>query len=89
MKLVSTSYIERSNLTWRMTNRRMTRLTNGFSKKLENHAYQLAINFMHYNFVRIHKTLRCTPAMEAEITDYVWSIEDLLSLDMWGTSKVA
>lgn len=82
-ELITTSYVERSNLTWRMSNRRMTRLTNAFSKKAENHAHQLAINFMHYNFVRIHQTLRCTPAMAAGITEYAWSIEDLLTLDMW------
>lgn len=85
-KLISTSYVERSNLTWRMTNRRMTRLTNAFSKKVENHAHQLAINFMHYNFVRIHKTLRCTPAMAAGVTENVWTIKDLLTLGMWAAA---
>lgn len=89
MKHVSTSYVERSNLTWRMGNRRMTRLTNAFSKKVENHSHQLAINFMHYNFVRIHKTLRCTPAMAAGITNHVWEISDMLTLGMWAEKKVA
>jgi len=86
---ISTSFVERSNLTWRMSNRRMTRLTNAFSKKVENHAHQLAINFMHYNFVRIHRTLRCTPAMAAGITDYVWQMSDLLDLRMWTQADAA
>ena len=58
---------------------RFTRLTNGFSKKAENHAYQVALHFMHYNFCRIHKTLRVPPAMEAEITDHVWTIKETLA----------
>jgi len=86
---ISTSYIERSNLTWRMSNRRFTRLTNGFSKKLSNHAHHLAINFMHYNFVRIHKTLRCTPAMAAGLTNHVWDMSDLLTLEMWREERAA
>ena len=77
-KHVSTSYVERQNLTMRMSMRRFTRLTNGFSKKVENHAYAVAIHYMHYNFCRIHQTLRCTPAMEAGITDHVWTIEEML-----------
>lgn len=77
-KHISTSYVERQNLTMRMSMRRFTRLTNGFSKKVENHAYAVAIHYMHYNFCRIHKTLRVTPAMEAGITDHVWSIEEML-----------
>lgn len=77
---VSTSYVERQNLSMRMGMRRFTRLTNGFSKKVENHAHALAIYFMHYNFVRIHSTLRCTPAMEAGITDKLWSLEDMAAL---------
>ena len=60
--------------------RRFTRLTNAFSKKCENHEHALAIYFMHYNFVRIHQTLRCTPAMEAGVTDRLWSIEDMAAL---------
>jgi IS1 family transposase len=79
-KHISTSYVERQNLTMRMSMRRFTRLTNGFSKKIENHAYAVAIHYMHYNFCRIHKTLRVTPAMEAGITGHVWSTEELASL---------
>jgi IS1 family transposase len=75
---ISTSYVERQNLTMRMGMRRFTRLTNGFSKKVENHAYAIAIHFMHYNFCRVHATLRVTPAMEAGITDHVWTIEEML-----------
>lgn len=75
---ISTSYVERQNLTMRMGMRRFTRLTNGFSKKVENHAYQIALHFMHYNFCRIHKTLRVTPAMEAGLTDHVWTIEEMI-----------
>jgi IS1 family transposase len=78
MKHVSTSYVERQNPTMRMQMRRFTRLTNGFSKKVENHAYALAIFYMHYNFCRVHMTLRVTPAMEAGITDHVWTIEEML-----------
>jgi IS1 family transposase len=79
-KDISTSYIERQNLTVRMSNRRFTRLTNGFSKKVENHAHQLAIHYMHYNFCRVHKTLRVTPAMEAGIADHVWTLEEIVKL---------
>lgn len=63
----------------RMSMRRFTRLTNGFSKKVENHAYAVALYFMHYNFVRIHQTLRCTPAMEAKVTDHLWTVEEMIS----------
>ena len=80
MKHVSTSYVERQNLTMRMSMRRFTRLTNGFSKKVENHAHALSLYFMYYNFVRIHKTLRVTPAMEAKVTDKLWSMEDIVNL---------
>ncbi len=79
-KHVSTSYVERQNLSMRMGMRRFTRLTNGFSKKFENHAHQVALYFFHYNFCRIHKTLRVTPAMEAGLTDHVWALEELCSL---------
>ena len=79
-KHISTSFVERQNLTMRMSMRRFTRLTNGFSKKLENHAHQVALYFMHYNFCRIHKTLRVTPAMEAGLTDHVWTLEELCGL---------
>ena len=77
---VSTSFIERQNLTMRMSMRRFTRLTNGFSKKIENHAHAIALHYMYYNFVRIHKTLRCTPAMAANVTSKLWSIEDIINL---------
>lgn len=75
---ISTSYIERQNLTMRMQMRRFTRLTNAFSKKLENLKAAVALHFAHYNFVRIHSTLRGTPAMEAGVTDRLWSIRDLM-----------
>lgn len=77
---VSTSYVERQNLTIRMQNRRFTRLTNAFSKKIENLEHSIALHFMHYNFGRIHKTLRVTPAMESGIADHVWSIEEIAAL---------
>jgi IS1 family transposase len=79
-KHISTSFVERQNLSMRMGMRRFTRLTNGFSKKLANHAHQVALYFMHYNFCRVHKTLRVTPAMEAGLTDHVWTIEELCGL---------
>jgi hypothetical protein len=77
---VSTSYAERQNLTLRMNQRRFTRLTNAFSKKLENHALSVALHYMHYNFCRIHKTLRVTPAMAAGVTDRLWTVADLAGL---------
>lgn len=77
---VSTSFVERQNLTMRMSMRRFTRLTNGFSKKIENHGHAVALHFMYYNFVRVHKTLRVTPAMESGLTDHVWTLEDLVGL---------
>ncbi len=77
---ISTSFVERQNLSMRMGMRRFTRLTNGFSKKLENHGHMVALYFMHYNFCKIHQTLRVTPAMEAGITDHVWSVEELVAL---------
>jgi IS1 family transposase len=77
---ISTSFVERQNLTMRMGMRRFTRLTNGFSKKIENHAHAVALHFMHYNFCRVHKTLRVTPAMEAGITDHVWEIAEIIDL---------
>lgn len=76
---VSTSYVERQNLTMRMSMRRFTRLTNGFSKKLDNHIHALALYFVFYNFTRIHKTLRMSPAMAAGITDRLWSLEDVIA----------
>jgi len=77
---VSTSYVERQNLTMRMNMRRFTRLTNGFSKKVENLYYAVALHFMYYNFCRIHQTLRVTPAMEAKITDHVRDIQEIIRL---------
>jgi IS1 family transposase len=77
---VSTSFTERQNLTMRMSMRRFTRLTNGFSKKVENHEAAIALHFMHYNFARIHQTLRCTPAMQAGVSDHVWSFEEIVNL---------
>jgi IS1 family transposase len=79
-KHISTSYVERSNLTFRMSSRRFTRLTNGFSKKVENHAHAVALHAMHYNFCRVHKALRVTPAMEAGIADHVWELKDILNI---------
>jgi IS1 family transposase len=78
--LASTSIVERQNLTMRMSMRRFTRLTNGFSKKTENHSAAVALYFMYYNFGRIHQTLRVTPAMEAGLSDHVWSIDEIVAL---------
>jgi len=77
---ISTSYVERQNLTMRMGMRRFTRLTNGFSKKVENLEHAVSLHFMHYNFARIHKTLRVTPAMAAGVSDHVWSLEEIAEL---------
>jgi IS1 family transposase len=86
----STSHMERWNLTLRMQNRRFTRLTNGFSKKLENHAYMLAITMVFYNFCRKHKSLGGkTPAMAAGLTDYRWTASDMLALDVWTNALAA
>jgi IS1 family transposase len=79
-KYVSTSHVERQNLTMRMQMRRFTRLTNAFSKKVENHAHAVALHFMFYNFCRVHKTLRVSPAMAAGVSDRLWSIEDIAKL---------
>ncbi|MEZ5405113.1 MAG: IS1 family transposase [Verrucomicrobiia bacterium] len=79
-KKISTSYVERQNLTMRMSMRRFTRLTNAFSKKIENHYCAIALHFMYYNFCRIHQTLRVTPAMEAGISDHVWSLDETIEL---------
>lgn len=79
-KDISTSLIERQNLTMRMQMRRFTRLTNAFSKKIENHEHAIALHFMFYNFARIHQTLRITPAMAAGISDHVWSIDEIVGL---------
>ncbi len=80
MDKVSTSHVERQNLTMRMGMRRFTRLTNGFSRKVENLAHAVALHFMYYNFGRIHKTLRVTPAMEAGIADHVWTLAEIAGL---------
>jgi len=79
-KHISTSYVERQNLTMRMSMRRFTRLTNGFSKKVQNLEHAVSLHFMHYNFARIHKTLRVTPAMEAGIADHVWTLQEVAHL---------
>jgi IS1 family transposase len=79
-KHISTSYVERQNLSMRMGMRRFTRLTNAFSKKVENHAHAVALYFVHYNFVRVHGTLGVTPAMSAGLTDHVWSLEEIVGL---------
>ena len=75
---ISTSYIERQNLTMRMSMRRFTRLTNGFSKKVENHRAAVGLHFAHYNYVRMHRTLRMTPAMAANVSSRLWSLEELV-----------
>jgi hypothetical protein len=77
---VSTSYVERHNLTIRMSNRRFTRLTNAYSKKVENHAHAFALFAMYYNFVRIHKSLRVSPAMAAGVTETLWSMQDMVAM---------
>jgi hypothetical protein len=79
-KHISTSHVERQNLTMRMCMRRFTRLTNAFSKKIENHEASVALHFVYYNFCRIHQTLRVTPAMAAGVTDRLWDVEDLTKL---------
>ena len=87
-KHISTSYSERLNLNIRMGNRRMTRLTNAFSKKAENHTHMMAIYFMHYNFVRIHQTLKITPAMAAGVTKKLWEMSDMVAvLEEWESSN--
>jgi hypothetical protein len=89
MKHVSTSYAERNNLNIRMHSRRMTRLTNAFSKRMENHAHAMALHFLYYyNFVRIHKTLKVAPAVAAGVTDQLWEVADMVNvLEAWETSK--
>ena len=79
-KHISTSYVERQNLTMRMSMKRFARLSNAFSKKIENHIHAVAIHYMHYNFARIHKTLRTTPAQAAGVTDRLWEIADIVNL---------
>ncbi len=87
-KHISTSYVERQNLTMRMSLRRFTRLINAFSKKIENHAHAVALHFMHYNFVRIHQTLKITPAMAAGVTGHLWEVSDIVGL-LEAREKVA
>jgi IS1 family transposase len=88
LKHVSTSYAERNNLNIRMHSRRMTRLTNAFSKKMENHAHAMALHFLYYNFVRVHKTLKVTPAMAAGVTDRLWEVADMVGvLEAWEVSQ--
>lgn len=92
---VSTSYVERANLTMRMGMRRFTRLTNGFSKKIENHEHAIALHFMHYNFCRKHESLKMTPAMAAGVADHIWTLAELIALlpdqpaAAWGSRKKA
>jgi len=87
-KHVSTSFVERSNLTIRMHTRRFTRLTNAFSKKVENHAHAVALHMMYYNFVHVHQTLRMTPAMAAGVTKRLWEISDVVDvLEAWETTR--
>jgi hypothetical protein len=87
-KYINTSYLERANLTMRMHMRRFTRLTNAFSKKFENHCRMVALYAVWYNFIRIHKTLRVTPAMESSIVDHLFSFEDMVGIvDEWEASQ--
>lgn len=79
-KHISTSYVERQDLTMRMSMKRFARLSNGFSKKVENHEHMVALHYMYYNFARIHKSLRVTPAMEAGVADHVWSLDEIIAL---------
>lgn len=88
-KHVSTSYVERQNLSMRMSMRRFTRLTNAFSKKIDNHRHAVALYFAYYNFCRVHQTLRVTPAMEAGLAEHVWTLEELVSLLDQEKSAVA
>jgi IS1 family transposase len=86
---ISTSYVERQNLTMRMHIRRFTRLTNGFSKKVQNHMHSVALFYMHYNFAKVHQTLRVTPAMEAGLATSIWSIQDIVELAEPALSSAA
>jgi hypothetical protein len=85
---ISTSFVERQNLTMRMSMRRFTRLSNGFSKKAENHAHSVAIHFMHYNFVRIHQSLPVTPAIAVGVTTKLWSLTDMVRvIEDWEAAR--
>lgn len=88
-KHISTSFVERQNLTMRMHMRRFTRLTNAFSKKLENHGHSVALFYMHYNFAKVHQTLRVTPAMGAGIANHVWSIQEVVDLTEPAITRAA
>jgi hypothetical protein len=89
-KKISTSYVERHNLTMRMSIRRLTRLTNAFSRKIENHAHAMSIYFMNYNYVRIHQTLRVTPAMAAGVTTKLWDLTDMVRvIENWEAERAA
>jgi len=88
MEHASTSCVERQNLTMRRSMRRLTRLTNGHSKKAENHANAVALHFMHYNFCRVHQTLRVTPATEAGVSDHVWELWEVVRLMDYVAMKV-
>lgn len=89
-KHISTSYVERQNLNIRMGLRRFTRLTNAFSKKMENHVHALSIYFMHYNFCRIHTTLRVTPAMAAYVSQKLWSMDDVVAMiEEWEAASIS
>jgi hypothetical protein len=89
MKHVSTSYAERNNLNVRMHSRRLTRLTNAFSKKVDNHKYAMALHFLYYNFVRIHQTLKMSPAMAAGISKRLWEMKDVVEmLEAWEASQL-
>jgi len=88
VQYISTSYVERQNLSMRMGHHRFTRLTNAFSKKVTNHIHALSVYFMHYNFVRINQSLRCTPAMEAGVTDRLWDMADIVRItDEWEAAQ--
>jgi hypothetical protein len=88
MASISTSHAERNNLNVRMHNRRMTRLTNAFSKKVQNHAHSMALHFLYYNFVRIHQTLKMTPAMAAGVTKRLWEMKDVVEmLEAWEATQ--
>ena len=84
---ITTAHNERHNLTMRMQMRRFTRLTNAFSKKFQNHAAAVHLHMMHYNFCRVHQTLRCTPSMEAGISDHIWGIDEIIALLDWQPER--
>jgi hypothetical protein len=86
---ISTSHVERQNLTMRMPMRCFTRLTNGFSKKIENHIAHTAIHFMHYNFCQVHSSIRVTPAMQAGLADHVWKVEEIVALLGAESARIA